>query len=137
MSESNVELVRQGYDAFGRGDINGLLALLDERVQWLTPGPPELATSGRRTGRQEVGAFFGTLNEMFDIQRFEPSEFIGQGDRVVVLGSETVRVRANDATLNMDWAHVFTVRDGKVVTFQEFFDTAAIIAAMSSKHVAA
>jgi hypothetical protein len=137
MSESNVNVVRQGYEAFGRGDINGLLALLDERVQWLTPGPRELPISGRRTGRQEVGAFFGTLNEAFDIQRFEPSEFIGQGDRVVVLGSETVRVRANDTTLNLDWVHVFTLREGKVVMFQDFFDTAALVAAMSSKHVAA
>jgi ketosteroid isomerase-like protein len=137
MSESNVDVVRRGYEAFGRGDINGLLALLDERVQWLTPGPRELATSGRRTGRQEVGAFFGTLNEVFEVQRFEPSEFIGQGDRVIVLGSETSRVRANDASLNLDWVHVFTLRDGKVVTFQEFFDTAAVVAALSAKHVAA
>ena len=137
MSESNADVVRRGYEAFGRGDINGLLALLDERIEWLAPGTPELATSGRRTGRQEVGEFFRTLNEVFDIQRFEPSAFIGEGDRVVVLGSETARVRANDAIVNLDWVHVFTLRDGKVVTFQEFFDTAAVVAALSSKHVAA
>ena len=137
MSESNVDVVRKGYEAFGRGDLNGLLALLDEQISWVAPGPPELATSGRRTGRQEVGAFFGTLNEIFDIQRFEPTDFIAQGDRVVVLGSETARVRANDAVVDLDWVHVFTLRGGKVVAFQEFFDTAAAVSALSKTHAAA
>lgn len=137
MSEDNLDVVRRGYDAFGRGDINALLDLFDEQIRWVTPGPPELATSGRRTGRQEVAAFFGSVNEVFDIQRFEPKEFIAQGDRVVVFGDETSRVRATGKTLELDWVHTFTLRNGKVVAFQEFFDTAAVVAAMSAAHAAA
>ena len=134
MSEDNLDVVRQGYDAFGRGDINALLALLDEQIQWVTPGPSELKTSGRRTGRQEVGQFFASVNELFDVQRFEPREFIAQGDRVAVVGSETARVRATGKMLELDWVHVFTLRDGNVVAFQEFYDTAAVVAAMSAAH---
>ena len=137
MSESNVDAVRRGYEAFGRGDIDGLLGLLDEQIQWVTPGTPELATSGRRTGRQQVGAFFGTVNDVFEIQRFEPSEFIAQGDRLVVLGSETVRVRATGTILDLDWVHVFTVRDGAVVAFQDHFDAASVVAALSAARTAA
>ena len=137
MGDNNLDIVRQGYEAFGRGDINGLLALLDEQVQWVAPGPPELATSGRRTGREAVGEFFGKVNEVFDIQRFEPKEFILQGDRAVVLGSETAHVRASGITLELDWVHVFTLRGGKVVAFEEFFDTAAVVAALTSAHKAA
>ena len=137
MSESNVEIVRRGYEAFGRGDIAGLLALLDEQVRWVTPGPSTLATSGRRTGRQEVGAFFGAVNDLFDIQRFEPSEFVAQGDLVVVLGSETARARSTGVLLELDWVHVFTVRNGMVVAFQEHFDTAAVVAALNAAQAAA
>lgn len=137
MSEDNLDVVRRGYEAFGRGDINALLDLFDEQIRWVTPGPPELATSGTRTGRQEVGAFFGSVNEVFDIQRFEPKEFIAQGDRVVVLGDETSRVRATGKTLELDWVHTFTLRNGKVVAFQEFFDTAAVVAALSAASAAA
>jgi ketosteroid isomerase-like protein len=137
MSDNNLDIVRQGYEAFGRGDINGLLDLLDEQVLWVAPGPPELATSGRRTGRQAVGEFFTKVNEVFDIQRFEPKEFIVQGDRVVVLGSETARVRASGTVLDLDWVHVFALRGGKVVSLEEFFDTAAVVAALSSAHAAA
>jgi len=137
MSEDNLGVIRRGYDAFGRGDINTLLESFDEQVSWVTPGPPELATSGRRTGRQEVAEFFVSVNELFDIQRFEPKEFLAQGDRVVVVGSETARARPTGNVIEADWVHVFTLRNGKVVAFQEFFDTAAVVAALSAAHAAA
>jgi ketosteroid isomerase-like protein len=137
MSENNLDVVRRGYEAFGRGDLNGLLAELDPQVQWVTPGPTELATSGRRTGVQEVAEFFKVLNDVFDIQRFEAREFIEQGNRVIVLGDETTRVRASGKVLELDWVHVFTVRNGKVVTFQDFFDTAAVVAALRATSAAA
>jgi ketosteroid isomerase-like protein len=59
MSEQdNRALVQRGYDAFGRGDIEVLLALLDDNVEWITPGPSDLPTAGRRRGRQQVAEFF-------------------------------------------------------------------------------
>ena len=137
MSEDNLDVIRRGYEAFGRGDINTLLESFDEQIIWVTPGPRELKTSGRRTGRQEVAEFFGSVNELFDIQRFEPKEFLAQGDRVVVLGSETARARSTGNVVEADWVHVFTLRNGKVVAFQEFFDTAAVVAALSAAQAAA
>jgi uncharacterized protein len=80
--------------AFGRGDIEALLALLDENVEWITPGPSDLLTAGRRRGRQQVAEFFQAVDRLFEIQRFEPQTFVSEGDHVVVLGSETTRVKA-------------------------------------------
>ena len=137
MAEDNLDVVRRGYEAFGRGDINTLLESFDEQINWVTPGPPELVTSGNRTGREAVAQFFGAVNDLFEIQRFEPREFIAQGDRVIVLGSETSRVRATGTVLELDWVHVFSMRNGKVIEFQEFFDTAAVVAALRPAHVAA
>ena len=137
MSEDNLDVIRRGYDAFGRGDINTLLESFDEQVTWVTPGPRELATSGRRPGRQEVAEFFASVNELFDIQRFEPKEFVAERDRVVVLGSETARARSTGNVVETDWVHVFTFRNGKVVAFQEFFDTAAVVAALTAASAAA
>ena len=70
------------------------LGLFDEQIEWISPGPEESRTSGRRAGCQQVAEFFTTVNEVFEIQRFEPREFIAQGDRVVVIGDETSRVKA-------------------------------------------
>jgi uncharacterized protein len=137
MSEQdNLNVVRQGYEAFGQGDIPKLLSLFDEQIEWVTPGPPELPTSGRRKGLQEVGEFFTAVSELFDIQRFEPKELIAQGDRVIVLGDETATVKATGKVLDSSWVHSFTLRDGKVVAFQEYIDTAATVAELQAAKAA-
>lgn len=129
MSEQdNRALVQRGYEAFGRGDIEALLALFDEDVEWITPGPSDLPTAGRRRGRQQVAEFFQIVNSLFEVQRFETEAFVCEGDRVVVVGSETSRVNATGKVLEMRWAHVFTVRNGKVATFEEFQDLSAVVA---------
>ena len=135
MSEQdNRALVQRGYDAFGRGDIEALLSLLDEHVEWASSGPPELPTSGRRRGRQQVAEFFQAVDGMTEIQRFEPHTFVCEGERVVVLGSATERLKATGKVLDSEWAHVFTVKNGKIVSFQEYLDTAATVAELQSAH---
>jgi ketosteroid isomerase-like protein len=130
--EQNLDIVRRGYDAFGRGDIPGLLSLLDAQVSWVTPGPADLPTAGTRQGHQAVREFFGTLSNLGDILRFEPKDFIAQGDRVVVLGDDTTRVKATGKSVEFRWAHVFTVRSGKVVAFEEIGDVSALVAEVRS-----
>ena len=56
---------------------------------------------------------------------FEPREFIAQGDKVVVLGRSSATVRATGKSYSTDWVHLFTVADGKITDFHEFFDNAA------------
>ena len=71
MSEPhNLQVVRNVYAAFGRGDLEGILAPLDSQVSWRTPGPPDLPTAGVRRGVAEVREFFGLLLNTFDIQDF-------------------------------------------------------------------
>ncbi len=129
MSEQdNRALVQRAYEAFGRGDIEALLALLDENVEWITPGPSDLPTAGRRRGRQQVAEFFQAVDRLFEIQRFEPQTFVSEGDHVVVLGSETTRVKATGKVLTMRWVHAFTVRNGKLAALDEYQDMAAVMA---------
>jgi uncharacterized protein len=102
--------------------------LLDDNVEWITPGPSDLPTAGRRRGRQQVAAFFKGVDSLFEIQRFQPESFVSEGDRVVVLGTETTRVKATGKVLDMRWAHAFTVRNGKVAVLEEYQDTSAVVA---------
>jgi ketosteroid isomerase-like protein len=128
MSEQqNIDVVKQGYEAFGRGDIGGLLALLDPDVRWTTPGPSDLPTAGTRRGPQAVGEFFQTVNEIGEIQRFETNEFIAQGDRVVVLGEATERVKSTGGMVEYKFVHLFTVRGGRVISFIEYTDMSALV----------
>lgn len=130
--QQNLSIVRNAYDAFGRGDIPGLLGLLDDRVSWVTPGPADLPTAGTRKGHDDVQEFFLALSGLVDIVRFEPKEFIAQGDRVVVIGDDTTRVKATGRTIELRWVHAFTVLNGKVAAFEEYGDVSALVAEVRS-----
>ena len=130
--QQNIEIVKRGYEAFGRGDINGLLALCAENVEWVSPGPSELPTAGIRRGREQVAQFFGAVDQVFEIQRFEPMQFVAQGEQVVVLGKDTAKVRATGKVLTEAWAHAFTIRDGKIAAFREYIDTSEVVAELGA-----
>ena len=137
MSEQdNLNVVRQGYEAFGQGDIPKLLSLFDGQIEWVTPVPPELPTSGRRKGLQEVGEFFTAVSELFDIQRFEAKELIAQGDRVIVLGDETAAREGNRRGPRQLLGALDHLESGKVVAFQEYIDTAATVAELQAAKAA-
>ncbi|HUA84184.1 MAG TPA: nuclear transport factor 2 family protein [Bryobacteraceae bacterium] len=128
--QENVQVVKNGYQAFSRGDIPGLLALLTDDVEWHHPGGYSL--SGTYQGHDGVANFFRKLAQDFDILDLQAREFVAEGDRVLVVGWERAKVRATNRTYEADWIHAFTVRDGKVAKFREYTDTQAIAAAYGS-----
>lgn len=126
MSETvNTDIVRKGYEAFGSGDIEALLALFTDDIRWSVPEIENAPFAGSRQGKGSVAEFFKQLSEAEDITRFEPLEFIAQNDKVVVLGESAATVKDTGRSYETDWVHVFTVRDGQVAEFTEFFDNAA------------
>ena len=122
---NNTEIVQKGYQCFGTGDIEGLLSLFTEDIAWTVPEIENAPFAGKRTGTASVGEFFTQLAEAEDITRFEPLEFIAEGDKVVVLGESEATVRSTGKSYETDWVHVFHLHDGKVTEFTEFFDSAA------------
>jgi uncharacterized protein len=133
MSEQqNVDIVKGSYEAFGRGDLDGLIAALADDIQWTSPGPSDLPTAGLRVGHDQVRQFFGTIMELYEFLGFEPQRFIAQGDTVVVTGVDRIRVKATGNVVEETWAHVFTIANGKIATFQEYIDTATVVAELRS-----
>ncbi|MBI4497235.1 MAG: nuclear transport factor 2 family protein [Chloroflexi bacterium] len=127
--QENVALVQQAYAAFGRGDIAAVLQVFADDIEWVIPGPSDIPFNGTRRGKQAVGEWFGILGQNLDFQVFAPQEFIAQGDTVVVLVHSEGTIKRNSRKVMQDEAHVLTVRNGKVVRFQSFEDTAAVAAA--------
>jgi ketosteroid isomerase-like protein len=126
MSEQeNTTLVKQTYEFFKGGDIQSLLGLYSDDIDWQLPKIENVPFAGDWRGREKVGEFFSLVNELQEALQFEPTEFIAQGDKVVVLGNYTWRLKANGKEFSSDFAHVCTVKDGKIVRFHEYTDTAA------------
>ena len=47
---------------------------------------PHVPTAGERRGKASVGEFFKIVSEQVNFLRFEPKEFVAQGDKVVAIG---------------------------------------------------
>jgi uncharacterized protein len=125
----NLAIVQGIYAAFGRGDIAAIVARLDDDVRWRVNGPARIPYAGEVRGPHAVGGWFATLGGAAEIARFEPRTYIADRDHVVVLGSEDGRARTTSRGWTTAWAHVWTLRDGRVTGFEEFCDSAAVAAA--------
>jgi ketosteroid isomerase-like protein len=128
MSEQhNLDLVRSVYDAFGRGDLEGILAALDPQVSWRTPGAPDLPTGGLRQGVSAVREFFPLLLNTFDIADFQPQDFLAARDKVVVLGTSREGPKGSGRFVDFRWVHVFTIQNGRIVAFEEPADVNELV----------
>jgi uncharacterized protein len=117
MSEENVEVVRAGYDDFNSGNIDGVLARYDADIEWVEPGGGN-APSGSFRGADSVGQdVFAKVPDNFDEFSADPEDFRDEGDTVVVTGRFKGKAKSG-ADLDASFEHVYELRDGKVVRFE-------------------
>ena len=130
MSDDNIAVVRDLYEAFGRGDIDAVLAGFDENIEWHeSEGMPY---GGRYRGPQEVAEnVFAPIPNDFDDFSVEPDEVLAEGERVVVLLTYRGTAKESGKKLNMPAAHAWTVQDGKVTHFVQLADSAIMNAALA------
>jgi ketosteroid isomerase-like protein len=121
--QANISLLKQAYDAYGQGDIQRLLGMLAQDIDWDMPDIEGIPFAGKRHGVDQVADFFRILAECQEPREFRPDQFIAQGDQVVVLGHGTFAVKATGAEFSSDWCHVFRVSGGKIASFKEYDDT--------------
>lgn len=117
------ELVRGFYNALGSGDVPRAFSLLAPDVSWTeATGFPY---GGTYTGPDEVlQKVFMRLGSEWDGFAGVPAEFIAQGDTVVVLGQYSGTYKATGRKFTAPFAHVWTAKNGKLVNFRQFTDTA-------------
>jgi ketosteroid isomerase-like protein len=116
MSRENVERVVQGFEAFNRGDIEGVVAMCDPGVEWLPPAElPDFAPHHGHEGVREAAA---DMLEVFGRLRADPERVIDAGDQVVVLFRWRGLGRGSGVPVDFAAAEqgaVFDMRDGKAV----------------------
>ena len=126
--EQNVQVIQKLYEAFGRGDIPGVLAFIDENATWINPYgqghfPGQWGKPCR--GHAEIVGFFQSLNEAVDVRGFVPSEIIAQGSKVVVLIKWNGVVRQTGKPFDVLLAHIWTLRNEIVVDYIGLDDATA------------
>jgi uncharacterized protein len=127
---TQVDTVRSFYDALGRGDVPAVLSLLDAKVEW-TEAERFPYYSGTWHGPQAVlDNLLVPLSRDWEGFSAAAREFIAEGDRVVALGIYSGRFKKTRRSLSAAFAHVWTVRGGKLVRFDMHTDTAKVLEAL-------
>jgi ketosteroid isomerase-like protein len=127
---SAIDLVKRSYDAFERGDLDGVLGDMDPEIEWQqAQGLPH---GGTYHGVDEVRRnIFDPLEEQWwDEFSAVPSEFLDAGGEVVVLGRYVGVAKETGKHLDVPFVHVWTVRGERAVRFRQFLDTAGWVEAL-------
>jgi uncharacterized protein len=113
-AQENADLVRKGYEAFSKGDMDTIANIFSPDIRWFVSGSSQI--SGTYNGQEEAFAFFGRLMELSE-GTFSVAihDLLASDDHVVVLVSESAT--RNGKNLQSDDAHVWHVADGKANEF--------------------
>lgn len=125
--QENKDLVQKGYAAFAAGDVQAVMDLFDDDVEWVQPG--QSAISGTFHGKTEVMEYMGRLAEKAPTVTVK--RLIAEGDTVVAITEVTVNGESGED------ADVFTIRDGKAVRMEVHGDTSLLERVYGKKQLAA
>ena len=123
-TQGNVQIVKELFAAVGRGDLQGVLALTADDVEWVIPGEWPLA--GTHRGHAGLVDFFQKAADMVETSISAPLEFIAQADRVLIVGLSTGKIKATNNAFEDHFVFAMTVQDGKVTHIREYIDTLAL-----------
>jgi hypothetical protein len=120
----SADIVRALYDAFGRGDVPTVLAGFDPRIQWNGAENFIYADGNPYVGPQAIatGVFQRIVTDVENFSLRSP-RFTDGGDTVLVEGRYQGKMKATGKPIDAQFAHVWQLRDGKVVRFQQYTDT--------------
>ncbi len=117
----NKAAVASAYDAFGRGDLAGVIGMNAPDAVWVVHTAEASPLKGEYKGYDGIGRLFDLVADGTEIEKFEIQPIAAEGDTVVAKGVQTYRVKATGKSTTATLIHIFTFgRDGKVTRFEEF-----------------
>jgi ketosteroid isomerase-like protein len=116
MSEENLELIRTGFAAHNRGDLDALTQVYDEDVVF------ETLLLGTHHGNEAIRLIYEENRKTLSGYTVDPIELIDAGDQVVAVAQVNgVGPASQIAMEDRDrFAFLFTVKNGRVVREQAF-----------------
>jgi uncharacterized protein len=118
MTEPGVERVAGFADAITRGDVDAALAVCHPEIEFLSV----LAVSGRAyVGHAGIRQYFEDVASAWAEWRVEVHRVVSRPDgRVAILMTMHVRGKESGAVLSERTAHVWTLRDGRLLRNEPF-----------------
>ncbi len=129
---SNTDTLKQGYEAFGRGDLDGATENFADDIRWENPEASQVPNNGVTEGRDAVKQLFADLANHWESFSIVPDEFIESSDTVVVLSHAEAKGKQTGKEVKLPWVHVWRFSDGKATEVQALTDTALAAEALGT-----
>ncbi|MGB8436158.1 MAG: nuclear transport factor 2 family protein [Burkholderiales bacterium] len=123
--EENIQTVKDFFAALGSGDKQRLLPLVVEDIEWIIPGE-DWPLAGTHRGHAGLVEVLQKASDEVEMTYPEPPKFVAQGDRVLVVGVATGKIKATNRSFKDNWVFAITVRNGKLTNIREYVDTQAL-----------
>jgi ketosteroid isomerase-like protein len=124
MSQQNVEAIQSIYTAFEKGDLPGVLKSMAPDIQWneaenfpYADGNPYIGTAA------VVEGVFQRLGSEWEFWKLQIENILDAGDNVVAFGRYKAKNRKTAKSIDAQFAHIWWLKDGKAVRFQQYTDT--------------
>jgi ketosteroid isomerase-like protein len=130
MSDPKIEAVQRLYEAYGRGDVDAVLAELADNVDWAAEAASASAPwYGSFRGKAEVPRFFKEIGSSIDVTEFTPLSFTSNDTEVIVAVHWAFTVNATGKRAAMNMHHWWRFANGKIAFFRGSEDTEQTAAA--------
>lgn len=132
MTSTPLELVQTVYAGFAAGDMPRVLDTMADDIVWNEAQGNPYADKNPYVGPEAIlTGLFARLGGDWDGFTATPSDFIVSDETVVVFGLYTGHYKATDKTMSAPFAHRYTIKGGKIISMQQYTDTAAHVEAMT------
>lgn len=134
MSQENIDFVSENiYANIQSGNFEGVMAVIADDVAWNHHGPREqVPFSGNWTGKAGAGEMLQIFGGSTETVKFDIQGVFAAGEKVVFLIDEACKVTATGKTYSTLVAQIWTINDGKIVQFDELYDSCAVAAAFKA-----
>ena len=134
---SNVQLAKNIYDAFAKGDVPTVLAGFHPDIEWRqAEGHPYQPGGAAWVGPQAVlDNLFMRIGAEWDGFTITIRHLLDAGDHIVMEGRYTGTYKPTNKAYDSQACHVLGFRDGKLATFQQYLDSAQLQKVMTAQTV--
>jgi hypothetical protein len=127
-SPENITIIQKVYNDFAKGDIKAVGAALDSKIEWNEAENFPFADGNPYIGFEAIlKGVFGRIGTEWEYWNLTDLKFYEMAnDKILVSGRYQAKFKKNGAVINLQMAHLWDLKDGKVTKFQQFADTKGI-----------
>lgn len=128
MSDQNaIKIIENLYAAFATGNIDAVTEAMADDIVWMESENFPYADRNPYVGPAAIlEGVFGRIMAEWSRWEVQVNEIFGAGERVTVLGRYLCTHGASGQELDLQMAHIWTVKNGKITRFQQYADTLSI-----------